>query len=318
MTAPSGILGIDVSSIQSNPNKVDWKKVYNWTSPDGRKIRFAIARAALGTIKDSEYQRNKEGALENGLIFGAYGVLKFNATPEAQADACADAVGELSTRELPIAMDFELEDGKPGGEGEHTAASAYIERLDYRSGRKSYVYTGIGFWQAIGDRSSSPLSNRPLWDAHYTTAIKPLIPRAWHKYAIWQYSGDKGERVDGIRCDVDRNVFAGSEEELLAWIVSSQIGVSHNPPSIIEVQTALREFGYDIGNSGPNKDGVDGLWGKKCLEALLAFQGTFSLKQTGTLDALTLTVLFPAGVETAPGKESIIAPIQASTIKEPK
>lgn len=319
MTLPAGTLGIDVSEIQSRINKVNFAKLRDWTSPDGRKIRFVIARATLGTYVDPEYKRNRAEALANGFIFGAYGVLrpKDDANVRAQAKKCVETVGDLSDNELPVAMDFELEDGVPGGDGEHRAAELYSLELDNGTKRESYVYTASWFWQVIGNRVNSPLGKKPLWVAHYTKAPSPLLPNAWHRYAIWQYSGDGGERVDGITVDVDRNIFAGSETDLRLWIDHSKTFTPSTPavlPPVREVQQRLVDLGYNLGASGQKKDGVDGDWGPKTMKALLAFQKAQGIPETGVLDSSTLSVLFPGGAAEAypPGAESIVAPVLLS------
>ena len=43
-------------------------------------------------------------------------------------------------------------------------------------------------------------------------------------------------------------------------------------PTIIKIQQALKDKGYDIGTSGPNKDGIDGIYGPKTKAAISQFQ----------------------------------------------
>ena len=53
-----------------------------------------------------------------------------------------------------------------------------------------------------------------------------------------------------------------------------------------QVQQALMDDGYDLGT-------VDGLWGRRSINALRAFQKARDLAQTGILDDATISVLFP-------------------------
>lgn len=45
------------------------------------------------------------------------------------------------------------------------------------------------------------------------------------------------------------------------------------------IQQKLLEFGFPLGNSGPNKDGVDGRWGGKSKNALFTFETMAKLKE---------------------------------------
>ena len=51
--------------------------------------------------------------------------------------------------------------------------------------------------------------------------------------------------------------------------------------SVKQRQKALVELGYDLGNFGPDNDGVDGSWGRASDAALLDFQETHSLFPNG-------------------------------------
>ncbi|MBZ9994138.1 peptidoglycan-binding protein [Mesorhizobium sp. BH1-1-4] len=53
-----------------------------------------------------------------------------------------------------------------------------------------------------------------------------------------------------------------------------------------QIQQALAEHGYDLGTA-------DGIWGRRSISALKAFQKASNLPQSGTLDAATSATLFP-------------------------
>lgn len=56
----------------------------------------------------------------------------------------------------------------------------------------------------------------------------------------------------------------------------------------IKAQTALKMLGYDLGNFGVNKDGIDGKFGPKTLEALKKFQTENNLQSSiGKMDRVT-------------------------------
>ena len=68
--------GIDVSHWQGN---IDWVQV------KGAGKSFAIVKATEGIgYKDDKYDRNKAGAMGNGLKFGAYHFARPRTTPSAR------------------------------------------------------------------------------------------------------------------------------------------------------------------------------------------------------------------------------------------
>jgi len=236
MQAPPGTFVLDVSEHQG---PIDWPKVAAWRSPDGRRIVAVVARATYGTRRDSRYLEYRKGAKAAGLLWGAYGVLLPAQPVPPQVQAFIDTVGEIEPDDLPPALDFEVEDGKPGGEGEHRAACEWVALVEAATQRRPLVYTGRWFWQLIEDRPSSPLAAYPLWVASYTA--RPLIPRAWKVADLWQYSGDVGERVDGIRTAVDRDVLLadtdgdgipGTEADLRAFIRASHVAQRIGPVEV--------------------------------------------------------------------------------------
>jgi hypothetical protein len=64
--------------------------------------------------------------------------------------------------------------------------------------------------------------------------------------------------------------------------------------SVSEVQSALVQLGFNLGKSGPNHDGVDGVDGKKTHRATYDFQGCWNIDQTGLVDQATHLALHDA------------------------
>lgn len=65
--------------------------------------------------------------------------------------------------------------------------------------------------------------------------------------------------------------------------------------TIKDVQTELVKAGFYIGDYGPNKDGVDGMWGTLCIRAMGTWQGQQGLPKNGAWnDAASLDRLFRA------------------------
>jgi hypothetical protein len=58
-----------------------------------------------------------------------------------------------------------------------------------------------------------------------------------------------------------------------------------------DIQTELVRLGYDLGKSGPNRDGVDGVWGQKSRFALMDFEEELGLLENGQPDLADLEAL---------------------------
>ena len=311
MTAPAGLLLLDVSSLQG---AIDYQAVAAWRSPDGRKIEGVIARATNGTDPDSRFSANRAGARAAGLRFGAYGVVYPGGDIEAEALAFC-RVYSPAPDDLPPSCDWEVH-----GRCEHDAAVLWCSFVDTVTGRTSTIYTGIGYTSAVAWPKDSPLTKHPLWVAHYTNAAHPLVPSQWQgRFAEWQYSGDKGERVAGIATDVDRDVFVEDTNgdgrvdaaDIAAFVERSKRGEPVRVPPIDEVQRAI---GVD----------ADGVFGPKSTAALRAWQSAHGVTPSGRLDLPTI-LAFAAHAPTEPPPpdtmrsepdraESVTAPIQAATL----
>jgi hypothetical protein len=67
--------------------------------------------------------------------------------------------------------------------------------------------------------------------------------------------------------------------------------VSKTNPTILKAQKYLNKLGYNLGNSGTGKNGVDGKNGPMTRTAISTFQRENKLPQTGIADAKTLEVM---------------------------
>src|ERR1044071_624645 len=102
------IFGIDTASVAGNKNP-DWLKA-KAVGP----ISFAIIRASFGTTRDTTFDRDWPRLKEAGLVRGGYLFLRFPRdgksapTPEAQAAAVIDVIGDLEDGDLPPSLDVEF------------------------------------------------------------------------------------------------------------------------------------------------------------------------------------------------------------------
>ena len=208
--------GIDVSKWQAT---VDWAKV----AADG--VKFGVARTSDGTTYDDKYfTANWQGMKNNGIIRGAYQFFRPDQDAVAQAKFMINklkAAGGLQGGDLPPVLDLE-KNGGLSTSGVVNAVDKWIAYIEQNTGRRPIIYTGSYFWDASA--ATTKYKSYALWTAHYTTKSCPLVPNAWSKWAIWQYT-DKGT-VNGVSGSCDMNRFNGTVADIKALAANSVI----NPP----------------------------------------------------------------------------------------
>ena len=92
------------------------------------------------------------------------------------------------------------------------------------SARKPIIFTSEGFWRSYmcGEKASHADWAREysLWTAQFTS-LWPTAMYPWAGWDFWQYT-DKG-KIPGIQTTVDMNWFNGSEQDLVARFLDSQM-----------------------------------------------------------------------------------------------
>lgn len=190
---------IDVSEAQG---------VIDWPRFRAAGVTTAIIRATQGDAhsipvgRDRRFSDNITGALAAGVQVSTYHAFLAAVDGSAQADFYADALAPyLSALALPVAVDVEIDNGKPP----NVVADrlfALLTRLEQRLGYKARIYTSQGFWNGkVGTQHDDYFAQHDLWCANYTHAAKPVMPRLWSSYVLWQFSSTG--HVDGIAKNVD-------------------------------------------------------------------------------------------------------------------
>jgi len=200
------IEGIDVSKWQGN---IDWDAV------GGTNVRFAFIRTShgLGTL-DEWYADNWSEARRVGIMRGTYQYFAPGEDPIAQADLLLDRMGPLEEGDLPPVLDVEQADGRTPAQIVD-AIHAWSDRVESVLGIRPIIYTAKYFWQdSVG--APADFLDHSLWVANYTTGC-PLIADPWARWDFWQYTSSGS--IPGISGNVDRDVWNGTEDELLgfAW-----------------------------------------------------------------------------------------------------
>lgn len=202
-TYPDGynIRGIDISHYQE---KIDWSLVRN-ANLNNDPIRFIIIKATEGvTLLDENFNDNFFNARENDFIRGAYHFFVTNQDPERQARFYLHQV-HLEEGDLPPILDVE-KIGRLSKEQLQKAVKKWLDVVEAEYGVKPILYTSYKF--RVDYLNDPVFDEYPFWIAHYYVD-KLKYTGQW---TFWQHT-DCGN-VDGIKGDVDCNIFNGSLRQL--------------------------------------------------------------------------------------------------------
>lgn len=209
--APAGLPGIDVSH---------WQGAINWTSVRNAGIQWAYIKATESTtFKDSRFNTNYPNAYHAGVIRGAYHFARPNGDPvtdaRAEANFFASNGGAWSAdnRTLPGMLDLEGSCTLSRA-ATRTWIKSFYDTYKARTGRDVVIYTSRSWWNSCTGGTSQFAPLTPLFVASWTSASSPTMPSGFSVWTFWQYT-DSG-RVSGISGNVDRDVFNGSRDRLLA------------------------------------------------------------------------------------------------------
>jgi lysozyme len=191
--------GIDVSN---------WQGVIDWLQVRAAGKRFVIAKASEGVgYQDRSYDRNKAGAMAQGLAFGAYHFARPENDPVAEADWFIEVAGYRRGMIIP-ALDLE----RTGGRSPASLTSwtkAWLQRVYERLGVRAMIYTSPSFWRQNLDNTAWFANHgyAILWAAHWERPGPSVAASNWagRSWTFWQYSNTG--TVPGIDGYVDLNRF---------------------------------------------------------------------------------------------------------------
>lgn len=203
--------GVDSSSWQ-HPHGAH----VNWSSAAAAGPSFAFIKATEGTgPANSHYEADVLEARAAGMAVGSYHKARPATDPLVQARAFADRLQTAGGPQLPPVLDIETDEGLRPDELVNWTRT-FLEETRHLTGRTPILYTYPHFWNDKTDNSTA-FTDYPLWLAEYDTPepTQPL-PGGWSEWLFWQHA-DNGS-VAGFSDDVDLNVFAGTREDLAAWV----------------------------------------------------------------------------------------------------
>jgi lysozyme len=202
------IQGIDVSYYQGD---IDWNRVRS------AGVKFAYLKVSEGGDHvDPRFYTNWEAAARAGLPRGAYHFMYWCRTASEQAVWFTQAVPQ-DAAQLPPVLDVEWNNASATCP-HHVPRADAIEKIhklldimEQHTGKKPIIYTDINFHRDVLD---GEFNDYEFWLR--SVAAEPRERFDHRSWTFWQYTATG--RVPGIRGNVDRNVFRGSERQWRDWL----------------------------------------------------------------------------------------------------
>jgi GH25 family lysozyme M1 (1,4-beta-N-acetylmuramidase) len=264
--------GRDVSQFQGT---VNWSVL-----KDG--LAFAYCKATNGTtIVDPQFTANWKAIKASGLKRGAYHELTADATAAAQAALFIKTVkaGGLDAGDMLVCVASDYS-GVTGAE-----VKAFCDAVAAAAGPRCpvVVYTDLSDLSMLAG-----CTGYELWIA-WPSPTSPASVAPWKTWRFWQWGTENG---------IDADAYNGTSAELDAWIATysdkpdpapkpapaeswedklmasmPEIEKDSTNAAAVKVwQGILVGRGYDLGDTGPRKDGVDGVFGDTTDEITRQFQ----------------------------------------------
>lgn len=200
--------GIDISKHQGT---IEWERVSRMKK-EGIQISFVFIKATEGiTRQDNKFETNWKQSDRNGLLRGAYHFYYPSRDANKQADNFINVV-KLAKGDLPPVVDIEYSNGK-SAKKICDDLTVFISRLEKQYAVKPIIYTNTNFYNTY---LVGKFNDYPLWIAGYFDHER-FYNEFTTPWILWQHS-EKG-KVDGIRGNVDFNVYKGSIEKLTSMSV---------------------------------------------------------------------------------------------------
>lgn len=220
------INGIDVSNYQGN---------VNWTSVKNSGTVFAFCKATEGVdFIDAKFTLNMTNASNAGVYIGPYHFGRINSNTSNPNDAIdeandfVDAIAPYYEQEgnyLRPVLDVENLPGLSTPALNRAYVSEWVRDfigvVQTRLGMDPIIYCNTNY---ASNYFEADLTQYDLWVANYNYA-PPAIPPAsidgvWNGWDFWQYT-DAGT-VSGVSGGVDRNVYQGTLDEMLAEFLAAE------------------------------------------------------------------------------------------------
>lgn len=203
------IHGIDVSRHQGN---IDWNAVAR------AGTRFAYIKATDGgDYLDPSFRTNWEQSRAAGIPRGAYHFVYW-CRPAHEQVAWFAANVPAEPDALPPVLDLEWNNGSSckhnlTREEVLEKVRVLLAGMEAHTGKVPIIYTDINFHRDVLE--GVPLDN-PMWLR--SVAAQPHERYRDRPFAFWQYT--QTGTVPGIRTEVDRNAWFGSESDWIQFFIT--------------------------------------------------------------------------------------------------
>lgn len=197
--------GIDIARYQGN---IDWHAV----KAAGTKFAFIKATEG-GDFVDPMFATNWAGARAAGVPRGAYHFVYWCRPAHEQAQWFVQHIPQ-DRDALPPVLDLEWNGHsktcpqKVSRELAIEKAKLMLGELERHTGKRPIIYTDITFHREVLE-GNPDFDRYPFWLR--SVAAEPHVRYHSRRWMFWQFTATG--RVPGIRGDVDRNAFYGSERE---------------------------------------------------------------------------------------------------------
>ncbi len=217
------VYGIDVSRFQHDVGRhkysIDWSKVrITHLGTLSRKrvsgkvdypVSFCYIKSTEGkSLRNAYYRSDYAAARRQGIVCGSYHFFS-TITPAAQQAANFLAHSVFSKGDFPPVLDVEPSDAQirkmGGAEALFKAVRIWLQTVERRVGVRPILYVGQSFVNRYLPLAPDIKRGYNVWIARYGE-FKPDV-----HLAVWQLCPDG--RVEGIRSEVDINVFNGYRSE---------------------------------------------------------------------------------------------------------
>lgn len=194
------IYGIDLSHHQGN---IDWSAVSRLKEGE-YPLGFVFIKATEGgNHKDDKYNHNIEEARSQGFVCGSYHYYNPGTSPSRQAEFFIKNV-TVQKGDLPPVVDVEKKGANKASLQRELLV--WLDMVEEYYGIRPIIYTNYKFRKRYLDNPQ--FDKYHFWIAHYYVEN----PKEDCDWIFWQFS-DRG-RIDGVREQIDVNVFRGSTLEL--------------------------------------------------------------------------------------------------------
>lgn len=111
--------------------------------------------------------------------------------------------------------------------------AAFVQHIEAETGDKPVIYTSAGEWnKLVGTQHDALFAQCLLWVASWIDAPKPILPRCWYTWDLWQFTSSGS--VPGIVGRVDLNRWHEAQTALyiapadFPYVISSRFNDPRN------------------------------------------------------------------------------------------